>query len=252
MRKTIKSGKEIWKEIDSLFLNFKNDSELFDRINSYLEKVTGKELYSKRSIKSRIQIKLLLYILSGTLKLKNNSPIFAMFPLLSKLSIRKNRASRDLLANFIKDLDIGSNMFTYQFLLSVFSIWNDEKFDQSNNYSSYKFDNKAFLDLLRILDKNIDISILLYFNLHKTVRESVIDLIIGNIVPLKTLLIFFNRENNVKDNTQALYLLCRKKIPRTNIQQVITDNINSIRNGDFEGPFTFTKINPVDKIHLLQ
>ena len=65
MRKTIKSGSEINKEINALFENYKSDAELLERMDNYINNLTGKELYTKKKIENMIAVEMFERVLDG-------------------------------------------------------------------------------------------------------------------------------------------------------------------------------------------
>ena len=77
MRKTIKSGSEINKEINALFENYKSDAELLERMDNYINNLTGKELYTKKKIENMIAVEMFERVLDGKIKFERKSPVYS-------------------------------------------------------------------------------------------------------------------------------------------------------------------------------
>lgn len=241
MRKLIKSEKEIINEVKALFENYKDDAELLERIKLYLDNITGKELYTKLEIERMIDSELFDRFLDGKIKFAKNSPLYEIYPEYQNFSIKQykkfvnsvSKTNRTFLNNFHAVL----------FLSQIYNLIDGsvedlmEFIDQSEYFPELRKINPAFAKLQPFLFENKDVAEMIYYHLCRMVRETIVQLVIDDIIPLKTLLIYFNPKMNVKQNTERLYNLCRRKKPRSNIQQAITDNIELVRKGKFENPF---------------
>lgn len=241
MRKVIKSGKEINKEIEALFDNYKNDSELADRIKNYLANISGKELYTKREIENLVSSEIFERVRFRKIILEKNSPVFDLYP----------RLNRDDFESFNKNVKsvIRSHLYfekhedAIMLLTQIYLLIEEgpemlrETFDQREWFPDLKRKNPVFAKLHSFLFKNSDVAEMLHKHVNNMNRETIVELILSGLIPLQSILLYFDIEKDIKENTIALYELLRTQIPRVNIQSVITDNIEKIKSGKFSVPF---------------
>ncbi len=240
MRKTIKSGEEINSDIQNIINNFQNENDLIDKINTYVNSLTGKELLTENEIKNMIESELFNKVLDEGLTFPKNSLVYELYPF---LKIKDVKQYKKRIKKFEKyHSNFHNNKYAILILTRLYHILDGEpelmyELLDSSDYFSLKYnDYPEFMKLKLFLFKNKDVSEMLYKHINIMFRELVLDLIIEKIIPLKAILIYFNLEKNVKQNTEHFYNLLRSKVSRQNIQSVIMENIVSIRNGKFERP----------------
>ncbi len=249
MRKTIKSGSEIRKEIGELFENYKNDAELLERIHNYIKNLTGKELYPKMEIAYMVRNELASRACNKKIVLEEKGPIVKLEPSLNSRNLKKIRKNRNMIDAKFKERE---KIIHASIIFG--KITNNIEHYKSDSYKEYIYphnkiydyieNNSVVFKLNKFLIENDDVAKLLIYHINNTVRESIIDLVITKIIPLKVLLIYFDNNKTVKQNTVDIFKLCRGQIPKLNIQQVITDNIKYLRSGSYHFPFIFTEIDP--------
>ena len=242
MRKLIKSGEELKNEIKALFENYENDARLLGRIQTFLDKITGKELFSKLQIKNMVDDELFRRFLDRKFIFEKDSPLFDLYPLYKNFDIDKFKKNVKWATKTHQHFR--NNSHAILLLSQIYNLFDeygveviDEYWDQSEFFPDLRKENPTFAKLQIFLYKNKDVAQMLYNHLCRMVRETIVQLVIDGIIPLKSLLIYFNPKLNVKQNTEKLYNFCRRKIPRLNIQQAITDNIESVRKGKYQNPF---------------
>ena len=238
MRKVIKSGKDIQKEIDSLFENYKTDADLLERMSTYLENLTGKELYSKTLISNMVHSALCDQLRNGKITLDVNSPIIGMYPHLKDWDNDRHKENMKYVYNSHRYFRKHSHAIIL--LSQIYNILDGgveamyEYWDQSEWFPDMKKENPVFAKLHTFLIKNSDAAEMLHSHVNRMNQELIVELIIDDIIPLKSILLYFDVEKDIKENTIELYKILRNKIPRVNIQSVITDNLEMIKSGKFQ------------------
>ncbi len=241
MRKTIKSGSEINKEINAIFENYKSDAELLERMDNYINNLTGKELYTKKKIENMIAVEMFERVLDGKIKFERKSPVYS-----------KNPGYKNLDAvRFKEDLrHIGkkSNYF-YKYMHAVlflsklhhFSVLGNfesyhEYYDTYEYFTDYGKENPAFGKLKKLLFENKDVAVMLFNHADEIVYKFLGYLLKRDMADIRSLLMFFDQEKTVKENINMLHELSERSVPRNSIQKVIHDNLDAIREGKFTSP----------------
>jgi hypothetical protein len=238
MNKKIKSGSEIKKEINSLFYNYKSENKLANSIKSYLDNISGKELIKRSEIKSIILIEILKRDAKHKSNLRFNKKLVNVFPFLKRYNSLKSLLPTGLgdLSSFISD-----NSFMLVITDIIMMCKDFEKFRKMEGstdtiYKQIMIENEAFRKLFMVLSKHKDVSKLLVSYLSEAKQKYHTELIIQKIIPLNSIFIYFDRDLDVKGNTEKFYLLLNKKFPKNTIQTAIHDNLEKIRADKFSYP----------------
>lgn len=232
MNKKIKSGSEIEKEIAVLFQNLKNVNELVDRIEIYLGKITGKELYDRTNIEVSIYFAFLSYEKKNNIKLVQNKRLINLLPFVKSLIIpneSKKKTSPKVIITKSPKLD--SNMLTISVIdnceaLAPFVESCEQSFEV---YLKLLESNNAFKKLHYFLKDNQDVADLLVGYIPDLKRNYLVELITKDLIPLSTIFVFFNFEKNVKENTEYFYKILKKKYSRQTIQSAIMRELENIK-----------------------
>lgn len=239
MKRTIKSSADIEKEISAIIDNNSDDKILSDEFFKYLNNLTGKELPNKLEIISII-IRIIIEKDRSRFEsiLKNPDLFLEMFPVLKLFLLHKD------LKRVYSHFSLASPLYSFTDEMIVV---NDEykKYLNSEQDSDVIKKNilkneNTYKKLHDFLSKNNDVEKLLLSFLFQAKQKLIIKLIIDKIIPLQAILIYFDTDLSVKQNTESIYKLLDKKVTRQKIQSVITDNLNRIREGKYSVPIEHT------------
>jgi len=268
MNKKIKSRVEIHKEIFMLFENYKTESELIDRINSYLENITGKELLSEEGIRQALAMELVVGPAISKKKKYSDKIINLFVPVEKQKSIKKSFRNSEKILSFYSQSGSGEIDFVaaleqpsiaklpYDIVITckAFEKYRNLIEDKQIKYkiSTVNYptifceeiqlkkilsENKTFKKLYNIIKENYDVAKLLKDYVHDSKQKCIVNLIIDKVIPLNSIFVYFDIDKNIKENTQALYLLLNKKIPRNTIQLALKRDIANIKKGKFSVPY---------------
>lgn len=266
MNKKIKSAKEISLEIKSLFVNLKSKDDLADRLSTYINNITGKELINRVTIEVLIFNELKMFKekngndFINYKKLNNIISQFHIFKLDLKGKKRKANPefNNDELINQIgvelillnlgfdapddndKIINSSFNNLLLNSITTFILIYSEQfqhyysKFGKSKNFvQSVLNDNKSFKELNDFLRKKPEIVNILENMIISSQFQCVADLIIMDLAPLKSIFVFFDLEKNIKENTEYFYRFLKEKYSRHTIQTAITRELKNIKEGRF-------------------
>lgn len=238
MNKKIKSRKEIEKEIKSLFVNYNNVDEVVSRIKHYLNNISGKELINENEI-----IKIMFFgiwerkdklgrLLKENKELQETYPNFVIYGELNKLSkIGNFNNIFDGFPNFKISLDIAKTCMKYYKHQQL----NLPDLELLNVVGK---DDEAFCKIHKFISNNIDAAELLNMYQNDGKINFLRSLVIHKVAPVNTIFIFFNKDKNIKENTEFFYQLLNKKITRHTIQTAIMRDLEDIKKGKFQVPIS--------------
>lgn len=239
MNKKIKTRKEVYKEIESLFFNPKSESVLCNRILRYLKNITGKELVDVKEIKDIIFNAIYNYDIDNNCNVRKNKSLNKLIPDLMFIEGYFKIAQDPSSA-----LCAAANMNKYSHIhiitdvavkSKVFKKYRENETLVPNIIRQVTKDSPAFNKFTKFILDNSDVAELLDDYVCSVKFDYFVKQIINKIIPLTSVLIFFDKNKDITQNTQDLYILLEKKFPRQTIQSVIRDNLDNIRKGKFSG-----------------
>lgn len=257
MKRKIKSAHEIGKEILALFQDVKSEKHIRLSIDKYLSELTGKELISKEDIKKILSFEIASRHFYGgvhyTKKFINDyctkRHIFLIQSLLESIKTLDPENTKDNLEIFRElsnDLSILNVVFEYQYkelpLDIINTCFEDNKYvkelqsDKEELIKKICEKEKSFGKLYKLIEEDETISVLLLDYINRKKRKFIVQLVINRVIPLNAVFLYFNKNLNVKENTEKFYLMLNKKIPRNTIQLAIKRDLTNIKKGKFSVP----------------
>ncbi|MDQ3019976.1 MAG: hypothetical protein M3R36_05315 [Bacteroidota bacterium] len=220
MKKKLKSLTDINKEIDQIFENYNNLNELTNKINNYILNITGKELVSKFHIYSRIVIKAKMHF-------RKNPYLYRKFTKNVPIIFIENNVP-EVIKDF-KYISTNQNIELQIFMSDIIS--HSKEFDVSTKeYKNYEniFDmdlkvikeNKKLSKLYAFLEKNTDITKLLYNFLIEYENEILLNLILEKKLNKDYLIYFIDKKLDLKQNVEYLYDKLEKKLPKQKLHRI--------------------------------
>lgn len=246
MNRKIKSGNEIEKEIELLFETYKDDNILANKIIAYLKSITGKELIEPVEIASIMFQNILRCDAQFNRKLYTIKKLQKVFPDLitvAKIYNKKDDPDSEFYISKSKKPKKSSETElseTRKYSRLPFDILNTctgfEKYknpELENAFSLALEENEPLNKLFIFLVENYDVGDLINTYLYDSKRYFLASLVLHKIVPLTSILMYFDRGMTIKENTEYFYNLLSKKISRLTIQNAIQDNLQRIKDGKY-------------------
>lgn len=245
MKRQIKSKSEIKKEITAILDNASSDDKAATMIKSFLKKVTGKELINKREIENLVYIEILQRDFRNKTNLQKNKKIIEIIPKLKNIDNIKKLFRKKILGVKPPNNKIGVfyNLFggvsPLLFLSDIILTAKEfEKYIEldtpgNNVFNIVSNDNPSFKKLLDFITNNEDVAELLIKYIADSKRKFLCDLITNKDVHLKSVFVYFDKDRNIKENTEYFYNLLNKKISRSTIQTAIHENLRKIKEGKY-------------------
>lgn len=257
MKRKIKSSAEIGKEIRLLFNNAVSEKHLRFSIDNYLTNLTGKELISKEDIKKIISFEIVArhifggsdfskkFILDYSTK-RHRNLIRKLFESALIFNPNRKNINQEIFNELSKDLKISNVVYDFRYdelpldiIKTCYDDINYIKEFQSDKVQLIKRiskSEKAFGLLNKLIEKDKEVSILLLDYVNRKKRKFIVQLVINRLIPLNAIFLYFNKNLNIKENTEKFYLMLNKKIPRNTIQLAIKRDLTNIKKGKFSVP----------------
>ncbi|MCX6156879.1 MAG: hypothetical protein NTY74_02755 [Ignavibacteriae bacterium] len=245
MNRIIKSQKEIQSEIKSIFTDFKTEKILVSRIKGYINNISGKELISKEFILHLFVNEIAILFKRKELDLRSNKQLLKLLPFIQFIGSRFNVIEKSD-KNFDKQVkDVCEHHALTNLPYEIISNYRDFKKYAELDYGVRKTsnllskENSSFSKFLSFIRSNPDVACFLDDFLYDYRKNYIFELVANKIIALNSILIYFDSNKNIKENTQEFYVLLKKKIPRHTIQAAIQDNLNKIKEDKFHLQPTF-------------
>ncbi len=235
----IKSVKQIDKEIEEVFTDVKNRSELIQRIKDYVNNISGKEILSKNSIITSLYIRLVKYDARNGSKLCESKNLSDVLPVESFKRFKRKYTKLAELNPFNNPLYDKKHMpYILKYILE--SILFEEKkewltFEERRlMYLDLSERNKGFKKTHNFITKNQDSEKLIEEFSDFKVKIIISGLIKKGIAPLNSIFYFFDKNKTVKENTEYFYRLVGERYSRNTLQMAISRELNNIKKGKYE------------------